>query len=80
MLLDMTETDRAILEIREVLASLKTRLDNLGPRIGEDSLCRVHSKQIEDLHSKMSRWTGGIAVIAFMAGIIIAFLIKLFVK
>lgn len=76
----MTETDKTILEIREALVSLKTRLDNLGPRIGEDALCRVHSKQIEDLHSKVSKWTGGIAVLAFVAGIIVAFLVKVFVK
>ncbi len=72
----MSELERAILEIREDIASIKSRLETAGPRIGEASLCKYHSEQIDKLATKIYVWSGGIAVVAFILGIAIPAILK----
>lgn len=73
---NMTETEHAIQEIRECLASIKVKLDNIGPRIGEATLCKLHTEKIDALASKINVWTGAISVLSFILGILVPTVIK----
>ena len=72
----MSELERAILEIREDLASIKAKLDSMGPRIGEATLCQYHSEEIRRLSARIYLWSGGLSVFAFSLGLLVPVITK----